>query len=39
MRKASARPATLDYQELVGVWSTAVWILAAAVLLATFDVY
>jgi hypothetical protein len=43
MHKASPRPAarraTLDALDMVGLWSTALWILAAVVLLMTFRSY
>jgi hypothetical protein len=43
MRKATprtvTRPAALDEHDMVGLWSTALWVLAAAVLLATFGIH
>lgn len=43
MRKVSPRTASrragLDEHDMVGLWSTALWVLAAVVLLATFGVH
>ena len=38
-RRLVARAATLDPHNMVGLWSTGLWILAAAVLLATFGIH
>jgi hypothetical protein len=37
--RPAARRAILDAIDMVGLWSTALWILAAAVLLVTFRGY
>jgi len=43
MRNGSRRPvapsATLDAHDIPGLWTAALWILAAAVLLATVRIY
>jgi len=37
--RAVARTARLNTEEFAGLWTTALWVLAAAVLVATFQVY
>jgi hypothetical protein len=37
-RRPASRRATLDRHDMVGLWTTALWVAEAAVLLATFSV-
>jgi len=37
--RAVARTATLNSEEFAGLWTAALWVAAAAVLFATFQVY
>ncbi|HEY6023290.1 MAG TPA: hypothetical protein VIV34_03830 [Pseudolabrys sp.] len=37
--RAVVRTAQLNTDEIVGLWSATLWVVAAAVLLATFQVY